>query len=338
MMRRMGLLTLALLVTAACGNQGASGSGGEDASFDGETVRFVVSYGQGGGYDIIARSLAPYLEKELGATVVVENEDGAGGLLAANQVFAAEPDGLTIGFFSGQGIAGATLGGAEGAQFEIDEFSYVGRLGAEPRVMTVGKRSGYQTIDDVRSTGGLQFASSGPGGSEHIDATVLFPVLGIDGEIITGYDGSSETELAVTSGDTDATSGTVSSRLSPIESGDQHAVLVIGADPVKELPDVPALLDLDLDAESLELAEMHTTMQEMGRMVWAPPGVPAERLAVLEEAFAAASRDPDFVAEMEKAEQPVEFTGGDEAMSVTEDVLDAPATYRSLLEDAYASQ
>lgn len=337
--RLAAILAAAVALTAGCGGSGAAGSGASgDAGLEGETIRFVVSFGQGGGYDLVARAIAPYLEEELDATVVVENEDGAGGLLAANQVYAAKPDGLTIGFFSGQGIAGATLGGAEGVQFEPAKYSFVGRLGAEPRVLSVGADSGYQTIEDVRAADGLRFASSGPGGSEHIDATVLFPVLGIDGEIITGYEGSAETELAVSSGDTDATSGTVSSRLPPIESGDHRPVLVIGEERAEEFPDVPALLELDLDEQSKTLAEMHTAMQKMGRMVWAPPGVPEEQLATLEEAFRAAAENPDFLAEMEQAQQVVEFTPGNEARSVAEEVLDAPEEYRSLLEDAYEGQ
>ncbi|MGH3747846.1 MAG: tripartite tricarboxylate transporter substrate-binding protein, partial [Micromonosporaceae bacterium] len=142
--RAGALLSAALLAVAGCAGGGATTTTGEGggASLKGETIHFVVSYGPGGGYDIIARAIAPYLEKELDATVVVENEDGAGGLVAANQVYTAEPDGTTIGFYSGQGMAGAALGGADGARFSIPKYSFIGRLGNEPRVLTVGKKSG----------------------------------------------------------------------------------------------------------------------------------------------------------------------------------------------------
>ncbi|MGH3664543.1 MAG: Bug family tripartite tricarboxylate transporter substrate binding protein, partial [Egibacteraceae bacterium] len=343
------LLTVLLLATACGGGGGAeeaaeggagaeTATGGPAASFEGETIRFIVSFGTGGGYDLIARTIAPFLEEELGATVVVENEDGAGGLVAANQVFTAEPDGLTIGFFSGQGIAGASIGEAEGVQFDLLEFSYVARLAADPRVLSVGAQTEYETIDDVRAAEIFRFASSGPGGSEHIDATVLFPVLGIDGEIITGYEGSAETELAVTSGDTDATSGTLSTRLPPISGGDHRGVLIIGEERVDELPDVPALLELDLDSEDMALAEAHTALQDMGRMVWSPPGVPADRLAALEQGFKAASENPDFLEEMEKAGQPLDFLSGEEAKQVAQSVLDAPDQYASLLQRAFQGQ
>lgn len=335
-----GLFAAALLAVAACGGSGSAGSGegGGAASLEGETITFVVSFTAGGGYDIIARAIAPYLEDELGATVVVENEDGAGGLLAASQIFTAEPDGLTIGFFAGQGIAGATLAGAEGVQFEMDEFSYVGRLAAEPRVMITGPSSEYKTIEEIRSAEGIQFASAGTGSADNIDANVLLPVLGIDGRIVTGFEGSEETGLAITSGDAEIGSGTVSSRMPGIESGDFEPVLVVAEERVDELPDVPVITELDLDEKNMALAEAHNKLQAMGRMVWAPPNVPEDTLTALEDAFAAASENSDFQKQMEEADQPIDFTPGDEAKAVAEEVLQAPDKYKQMLKEAYANQ
>ena len=324
-------------LTAACGEGQVTGGGG-GTPFKGKTIRFVVSYGPGGGYDMIARAMSKHLEKRRGATVVVENLDGAGGLLAANKVFSAKPDGLTIGIFSGQGMAGAVLGKAKGATFELPRFGFVARVAADPRVLNVRAKGTHTSIDAMRAARGVRFASSGPGGSEHIDATVLFPVLGIDGRIITGYKGSAETELAVTSGDCDATSGTLSTRLPPIKSGEQRAVLVIGAKRVPELPNVPALSEIRLDPANATLAKAHITMQEMGRLVLAPPGVPEDRLAALRRAFAAVSKDPAFLNSMKQAGQPIEFVDGAQAKKVAESVLRAPPAYRALLEKSYRGQ
>lgn len=319
---------------AAATEQGAAGA----SCYEGETATFVVSFGPGSNYDAIARMLAPFLEEELGATVVVENQDGAGGLVAANSVFTAAPDGLTFGFYSGQGIAGSVLGAAAGVQFDLLDYSYVARIAADQRLLVVGAQTDYETIEDVRSADSFQFASAGPGGSDHIDATVLFPVLGIDGEIITGFAGGTETELAVTSGDTDAMSGTVAARLPAVERDEHRAVLLIGEEPIPELPDVPALLDLDLDEDQMALAEAHTTLQEMGRLVLAPPDLPEDCLTQLQDAFETAVGAPDFVAQMEAAEQPIDFLTGEDARAVGESVLDSPEEYSTLLEQAYQGQ
>lgn len=343
------MLAVAIAVLlAACGAEGgdAARSGSENAAaggtaqeeescYEGQTATFVVSYGAGGGYDQIARFMAPYLEEELGATVVVENQPGAGGLLASNNLLTTEPDGLTFGFFSGQGQAGSVLGGAEGVQFDLLDFTYISRVAADPRVLNVGARTDYQTIEDVMAAQDFTFASSGPGGSDHIDATVLYAILDIDGDIVTGFDGSAETELAVTAGDADAASGTFGSRYPPIQSGDHRAVLVIGDERIEEIPDVPALTELDLSEEQMALAEAHVALQSMGRMVWAPPDIPESCVAELDAAIGTVLANPELVSQMESADQEVGYLGGNEAKSVAERVLAAPEAYVELLNTAY---
>ena len=324
--------------TPATDQAGQDTAAAGSSCYEGKTATFVASFGPGSNYDVIARMMAPMLEEELGATVVVENQEGAGGLLAANNLYTAEPDGLTFGFFSGQGIAGSVLGEAEGVQFGLTDFSYVARIAADPRLFVVGAQTDFQSLEDVRQAASFTFASSGPGGSDHIDATVLFPILGIDGEIITGFAGGTETELAVTSGDTDGMSGSLSSRLPPVERGEHRAILLIGEERVPELPDVPALLELDLDEREMAIAEAHTNLQALGRLVLASPEVPEECLAQLREAFAAVAQDPEFLSQMEAAQLPVNFGSGEEMQAVAEAILEAPEEYVALLKQAYQGQ
>jgi tripartite-type tricarboxylate transporter receptor subunit TctC len=340
--RALALLLPVGLVAAGCaGEQQAEGQGaGASASscYEGERLSFVVAYGEGGLYDLFARTAAPHLERELGATVVVENHPGAGGLTAANEIYAAEPDGLTIGFFSGQGLAGAVLGGSAGATFDLEEFTYVARLAQDDRLLVTGPESGISSVEDLEGGDRLAFASAGPGGADHIDATILIPVLGLEADIVTGYAGSAETALAVTSGDAQLASGTVPSRMASVESGDHVPVLVIAEERNERFPDVPALLELDLDDDQRALAEAHTSLQSVGVDVLGPPGVPEDCVGELEDAFEATLSDATFVADMEERYQPVEFTPGDELADVMTSVLKAPEEYRALLEGAYANQ
>src|SRR5258706_13448773 len=91
-----------LALGLACGlalfaaRQDARAQGAEEAFYKGKTVKMIVGYGPGGGYDVYARMLAPHLSKVLGATVVVENQPGAGGLNALDKLYAAPPDGLQL--------------------------------------------------------------------------------------------------------------------------------------------------------------------------------------------------------------------------------------------------
>lgn len=342
------LLGLLVLFAAACadGSGGdassdASGEGdegdGEDlAFFEGETLTFIVSYPEGGRYDLSARAMAPRLEEYLGADVRVENVSGAGGLLAMNQVFAEDPDGLTVGITAGQGLMGSVLGDAEGVEFDLMDFSFVARDHFEPRLFALGADSEFDTIEDVMEGEGFRFASTGPGGADHLDANVLFEALGIDGEIITGYGGSAETELAVTQGETDGASGALSDRMPPVRAGDWVPAMLISDEPHDDVPEAPLLLDLDLEDEQRAIAEAHLELAQMGGAVMAPPDVPADRLEALRNAFEFATSHEDYLAEMGELQLATDgFLRGEEYEGVAESVLGSPDPYIDVVREAY---
>src|SRR5680860_1087791 len=144
----------------------------------GETITFVVGVGPGGGYDAYARLLAPFLGEQLDADVIVQNTPGAGGLLALNELLAAEADGTCIMLANGSGVGGSALAEAEGVQFELDELAYVGRVYAGDKVVVTGTGSSYQTVQDLTGTGEpFTFGSSGPGASTYVEPTVLSEML-----------------------------------------------------------------------------------------------------------------------------------------------------------------
>ena len=343
------LLPVVGLLAAACGGgsedpegEGAPAAGGEAAAescYEGETATFVVPFSPGGGYDVIARGMQPFLEDELGATVVVENQTGAGGLTAANELFNAEPDGLTFGIFAAQGIVGSALAGAQGVQYDPEEFTYVARLAEDARVLLASPKSGIETVEDLQEYGEYQYATAGVGASDHIDANVVPTILGIEEntQIVTGFEGSSETELAVTAGEVEVGSGTLGTRLNGIEAGDQVPLLLMGRERDDALPDVPALLELDL--ENTELAEAYIGLQEVGRSVFAPPGMDEACLTELQDAIQATLENPDFAeAVAENVDVPFEYADGDELRQAVENVLAAPEELVRLLENAYADQ
>lgn len=142
-------VTMAL---AACGNTADPEEGNGSAAgcaLDAGKIEIIVPYSPGGGYDQYARQLAPALGEELDAEIIVINKPGAGGLLATNQLLAAEPDGTTIAIFNMTGHIGSALGEAEGVQYEPQDFSYIGRVSSEPDVVTVQAAGPHQTFDDL---------------------------------------------------------------------------------------------------------------------------------------------------------------------------------------------
>jgi len=341
------LLPVVGLLAAACGGDdggssasGDGGSGGSESCYEGETATFVVPFSPGGGYDTIARGMAPFLEDELGATVVVQNEAGAGGLTAANNLYNADPDGLTFGLFAAQGIVGSALAEAQGVQYDPEKFTYVARLAEDKRVLLTGGDSDLKTIDDVTSADKLKYATAGVGAADHIDANVLPTILGIadNVQIVTGFEGSSETELAVTAGQVDLGSGTLGTRLKGIESGDQRALLLMGRERDDALPDTPALLELDL-GDQQDLAEAYIGLQEVGRSVFAPPDLPENCLTELQTAMQNVLEDKDFQDQIgDSVDVPFEYTAGEELKQAVEGVLNAPPELVELLKKAYAGQ
>jgi tripartite-type tricarboxylate transporter receptor subunit TctC len=345
--RAAALLPVIGLLAAACGGDsgdsngnnaaGGTGGNGSESCYEGERATFMVPYSPGGGYDTIARGLAPFLKDELGAkAIVVENRPGAGGLIAAKELFNAKPDGLTFQLLNTQGILGAYLAEAEGVDFDPREFTYVARLAEDARVLLTGPDSGLTSVDDVLNADSIQYATAGVGAADHIDANVVPTLLGIEDkvQIVSGFDGSSETELAVTAGQVDVGSGTLGTRLNAIESGDNAALLILSREKNEDLPDVPALLDVDL-AEP-ELAEGYLSLQESGRSVFAPPGVEENCLTQLQTAFENVLDSPEFQEEIGgSVDVPFEYTSGEELREAVNNVLDAPEELVTLLKQAY---
>ena len=128
--RRIFLLLLAVLFVVSVSPGRAQDA--EKAFYAGKTVRMVVGTGVGGGYDVFSRLIAPYLAKTLGTTVVVENQPGAGGLLALNKLYVAPPDGLQISLSQGMMAAVAQLMGDQAVRFDLTKFSYLATVGAPP--------------------------------------------------------------------------------------------------------------------------------------------------------------------------------------------------------------
>jgi tripartite-type tricarboxylate transporter receptor subunit TctC len=333
------LLGVVTLSSTACGTVGttteAEGGGGDCSMFDGETVTLVVPYSPGGGYDSYARIVAPYLAKELGAQVVVENQEGAGGLLAINNLMAAKPDGTRLAIMNGVGVAGGALAGAEGVQFALEDLSVIGRVAEQKPVFVVGGGTEYQTVEDVQAAESFQFASTGPGAADFVNASLLIQILGLDGRVVTGFDGSDESELAVVRGDVDGQTGDLDSRLSAIEAGDQRPILVLDAERAKDLPDIPALSELDLGQQEQALAESLIDLSAFGRPVVGPPGLPEDRLTCLRQALQQSVESPKLLDEANKQERPLSWLSGAELDERVQRLSDAPAEFQRSLRKAY---
>ena len=352
LMIRLSTAVASVLLVTACGGSdggsdsdsdaGSTGAAAEEpaadpcADLEGKVVTLVVGYSPGGGYDTYARMLAPALSEQLGAEVVVENQPGAGGLLALNNLRAGPKDGTQIAIMNGIGAGGAALAGAEGVQFELDELSYIGRLAGDAQLIVGAADGEYQDWQDVQESTGFQFGGTGPGASDYVTPALLISMLDLEGaELITGFDGSSEVEFALLQGEVDGMSGQVDSRRAAIENGDQVPLLVIDRERPDLAADTPTILELDLDEQQKELAEAHLDLLDIGRPIVGPADMEEDALTCLRTAFDAAVEDPDLLAEAEAQERPLNPLSGEELDELVDELVDAPESYITVLEDSF---
>lgn len=343
--RPLAVLVPVAGLLAACGGGGGGependAAAGGESCYDGQRTSFVVPYPPGGGYDTIARAVAPALEAELGATVVVENQPGAGGLTAANTLYEGEPDGLTFAILPGVGILAAALAETQGVSYDPQEFTFVTRVAPDERLMVTGPPSGFESIEDVLGADRpVRFAATGPGGGDYIDATIVSAILGLDGEVVSGFPGSGDTALAVTSGDVDAVFSSVAGLLSGVESGDLVPVMVAGDARAEDLPDVPAMLELELDPEQEALAQAHAQLQQAGRSILAPPGVEQDCVDELAAAFEVAVEDQEVLDVLEPSNEHVSYLSGDDLADIYRSVMEeSPEEYVTLVRGAFEGE
>ncbi|MCL5952294.1 MAG: tripartite tricarboxylate transporter substrate binding protein [Chloroflexi bacterium] len=312
----------------------------EATFYKGKTVDFIVPYATGGGYDQWARVLAPTLSRLTGATFVVKNVPGAGSVVGTNQLFAADPNGLTMGILNGAGVMQAQLTDAAGVQYDLAKFTWLGRITTDPRVITVGAKGKYQSIDAMRTTTDkVKFGAPGIGSSNFVEAALIISALGIkNADLVTGYDTSEEADLATIRGEIDATPGSYASKLPQIQSGDLKVILQYGASKNPGLPSsVPMLTELpNVNAQGQQMIKIALALGELGRPLAGPPGMSPTRAAYLEKVIKQALEDPETVALAKKQTLDVLYMSAAEMTKLVKDGMNLSPDQKKVLKDTLA--
>ncbi len=295
----------------------------EEAYYKGKMVRLVVGYGPGGGYDTYARLIAPALAKALGASVVVENQPGAGGLTALDRMYRAEPDGLQIMIINGTPSALAQLVGQQGVRYDLAKMSHLGIVSDAPRVWTVGPGAPFKTPAEALKLGRpVIWSAGGPLDGLGDGAAMACEALKMNCKVLLGYPGSNEAALAVTKGEADSIYQSDISAQNYTRSGGTRVFSVLGRARSKLFPDVPTIFEqLPLDEEAQWWIDYRAKAETLGRILVAPPGLPAARLAYLQVAVKRGLSDPALIAEGAKMQYPIDYGGAEDARKAMIDVV-----------------
>ena len=316
-----------LVLATAAGLQVASAQEPSEAQFfKDKTVRLVVGYGAGGGYDAYARLIAPHLARTIGGNVIVENLPGAGGIAALNRTAVSPPDGLLLQLVNGTGAAVSQLLGMSNVRYNVLELSHLGTVSASPWMWMVGPSSSIKTPADALKPGvKLSWAGSGPIDGLSDGAAFLCEALRLSCRVVIGYKGSNDAALAVIRGEMDAIYLSDTSANNIAKSGGAHAVATIGRKPSRFFPAAPLIFDVaKLDAETAWLLDFRSAADDLGRIIVGPPKMPTARLEHLRAAIRSTLSDPALLAEGERSERYVSYLGGTETLANVRRVLDEP--------------
>jgi tripartite-type tricarboxylate transporter receptor subunit TctC len=304
-----GLAALIGLITGLILCAGVSPAAGQEPFYKGKTIRIIVGFAAGGGFDTYARAIARHMGKYVPGqpTIIVENMTGAGSLIAANHVYkVAKPDGLTLGHFAG-GLVVQQLLGSPGVEFDARQFEWIGTPVHESVVCTVTKASGINSMAmwlDARTP--VKLGGTAPGSPTDDVPKILAATLGLPLQLVAGYKGTAEIRLAADGGEIAggcwAWESVKVTWRKALETGDVRVVLQVTPEAHVDLPDVPLAITFAKTDEARQLIQMGIhDVNAITRAYALPPGTPKDRVQILRQAFQDTLKDAEFLAEAEKA-------------------------------------
>lgn len=326
-MRAIAILASLMLVAAACGGtppaatsaptSAATAAPTQDptaavaAFYSGKTVKIVIGYPPGGGYDTYARTLSAHIGRHIpgNPTVIVENMDGAGSLKALNYLYTAAPkDGTVFGTF-GRGLPEAELRGDEGVAFKSKEMTWIGSMNEEVSVCVVRATSPVKSLEDATKQT-VTVGATGPNDDTGFFPRVLNSLVGTKFDVKMGYPGGTDVLLAMERGEVMGRCGwswssVISTKKNWIDEKYVTILTQMSTNKHPDLPNVPLATDLIKNPDDKQILEIIFARQAMGRPYAGPPGIPAERAKALQDAFEKTMADKEFLAAAAKAKQEI---------------------------------
>ena len=319
--------TMAFLILIACSFFVSTGNLQAAPYYEGKVLKIIVSFPPGGGYDRIARILAKHLPKYIPGkpTIIIENMPGASGMIGANYLYnIAKPDGLTIGTIN-RAIPSAQLLKIEGVKFDMLKYSWVGSAAVEASVLVVRSDLPYKTFEDMKKVKEtINVGATGPGDLTYNFETLLKQFLGLNMKIVSGYTATTDIILAIERKEVEGMGIAYSSILPHIARGLVRPVVrtKVSKPGIEKLP---AAEDITTDKMGKTILAMFSVADRVGRPFLGPPGIPADVLKVLREAFSKVSDDPEAKQEAEKAMMEIDYVPADECLKEMQFFFNQPS-------------
>ncbi|BFO55242.1 Bug family tripartite tricarboxylate transporter substrate binding protein [Acidovorax sacchari] len=268
------------------------------------TIRMVVAFPPGGGTDGAARLIAERLSVELGQAMVVENRAGAGGVIGAQSVARARPDGYTLLFGTGAELLINPVTRKTAPYELLRDFEPIAEVGSVGFVLAVPATSAIRTLPDLVAAakarpGQLNYASFGMGSTNHLVGELFLHATGAQATHVP-FQGSQQAMASLLAGDVDFTFDTAAVVLPQLKAGKLRALATPSPRRLASLPDLPTLQELG-----------YGTVAAEGWMgMFAPAGTPADIVKTLASALDKVIHAPDMQARLDARGVAVTATDG----------------------------
>jgi len=303
-----GALALVLVVSAAA----------QEPFYKGKQIRLIISAGVAGGYATYARLLVQHMPNHLPGKpdMLFQSMPGAGGLLATNHLYSQAPqDGTVIGLIHSTVPLGPLLGMA-GARFDPLKLNWLGSMDRSDGPCTAWHTAPIKTWQDMLDKEFI-VGSSGIGSQMEVYPAAMNRLFGTKVKVIGGYKDGALIFQAMERGEVHGRCGpqlTSIGALRPhwLTEKKIRVPVVVSEHRSPMFPEAPTLIELAKDEATRQQIRLLIVSQDLDRPVLAPPGVPAERVKMLRDAFIATMKDPAFLADIKKFRLTLDWVSGEQ--------------------------
>jgi tripartite-type tricarboxylate transporter receptor subunit TctC len=297
--------------------------------YRGRTINYVLATTPGGSWDVYLRVLIKHLGNHIPGqpNVILQYMPGAGGVKTLEYMYGVAPkDGTTIATPLPTSLHFAALN-PQRASFKPHEFQWLGSLARVQDVISVWHEHPVKTIEDARKTE-LRMGLTGTGSNTFFDIAMANSLLGTKFKMIQGYRGSVDINLAMERREVDGRANTwdgwAAAKPEWLEKKLVVHLVQIGRARLPDIGDVPLFTDLVSAPEDKQLVEFLSAGIAVGRTVFMPPGVPAERVDALRTALQATMKDPAYIADAKALNLEIDWTPGQELQELVTKAFNAP--------------
>jgi len=305
--------------------------------YQGKTIRLVAGTPAGSVYDLYARMVAQFIPKHIpGApNVIVQNMPGVASMVAANYIYSvAKPDGLTIGSIQ-PALYFDQLVGRKEVQFDWQKFTWIGNTTVSHHLLYMRSDTPYKTIEDIRKASvPPKCGAEGTASSAYYLPKLLEETVGAKFNIITGYNSGTDVDLAVERGEVQCRAFTIAAFFArePFHTwrkkGFVRVIVQTGKKRDEKLPEVPTLAELmdqhKTSDSARRLATVILAANEIGRPIIGTPGIGADRVKILREAFMKTVNDPELLDDAKKKRLELDPVSGEELESLGKEIIAQP--------------